>query len=344
MNLAKALSNKVIVAVMISALIALGMLITTRGWLASAQTIGPLDHITLSPETVTLTPGQTQQYSAQGYDANNNAISGLTYVGTVVNGGGAISAGGLFTAGVITGNFPDTIKVTATQGEVTRTAYASVTVAPAAVTPTPTPTATATGTPAPTATPSATPTLGNNDDHDVNDNPGLHKRAWQWFAHRLGFWRDTRSVDATITDKDGTVHKVTVDAGTVASISAPSFTITLKGATTTKSFTTDADTKFRPAAREGKKGLAGLQAGDEVVVVTMDGKVTSVSLVHKPKLGVDEQRAKLKEKLDAKLDKHEEKGLKLKLKVEKRLDKFDDKHDGRGHGDDDDDDHDEDDD
>ncbi len=340
MNLAKALSNKAIVAVMISAIIAMGTLMFSRGWLASAQTIGPLDHITLSPATVTLTVGATQQYSAQGYDANNNAISDLTYVGTVVNGGGVISAGGLFTAGVITGNFADTIKVTATQGEVTRTAFASVTVAPAATTPTPTATVTGTptGTPAPTATPSATATPGHDDDNDdVNNNPGLHKRAWRWFAHKLGM-RDMRSVDATITDKDGVQHKVTIDAGVVASISAPSLTVTLNGATTTKSFTTDADTKFRPAAREGKKGLAGLKVGDEVVVVTMDGKVTTVSLVHRNgKPSIEEQRAKLKERLDAKLDKHEEKGLKLKLKIENRLDKFDDRHDDKDDHDEDDD-------
>ena len=350
MNLAKALSNKAIVAVLLSALIAMGTLMFSRGWLASAQTIGPLDHITLSPATVTLTVGATQQYSAQGYDANNNAISDLTYVGTVVNGGGVISTGGLFTAGVITGNFPDTVKVTATQGEVTRTAFASVTVAPVVTTPTATPTVTGTptviptatvtgtptGTPVPTATPSATATPGHDDDDADKDHERLHKRLWHWFGHR--FWnKDVRSVDSTITMADGTQHKVTVDAGTIASISAPSFTITLKGATTTKSFATDADTKFRPMEREGKKGLAGFKVGDEVIVSTMDGKVMSVLWINRPKPTVDEQRAKLKTKLDAKLDKHEEKGLKLKVKIENRLDKFDDRHDDKDDHDEDDD-------
>lgn len=306
--------------------------ITKTGTASVTVTPGPLDHIVLSPATVTLAAGATQQYSSQGYDANNNSIAGLTYAGSVVNSGGTISAGGLFTAGQITGSFPDTVKVIATQGEITRTAYASVIVVAGTVTPTPTPT----GTPA--ATP--TPVPDNHDDHG-DKGTGLHNKLWKWFAHRLGF-RDVRSIDATVTDKDGTQHKVQIDDGIIASISGQSFTVTMSGATTTKSFATDADTKFRPAAREGKKGLEGFKVGDEVVVLTLDGKVTGVNLVHRPPT-VDEQRTKLETKLQAQLDKHEEKGLKLEAKVQTKLDKFDAKH-GHDGDDNDDDDNDDDDD
>ncbi|MSQ32082.1 MAG: hypothetical protein EXR59_02440 [Dehalococcoidia bacterium] len=297
--------------------------ITKTGTASVIVIPGPLDHMVLSPATFTLAAGATQQYSSQGYDAHNNATSGLTYAGSVVNGCGTISTDGVFTAGQVAGTFANTLKVTANQDTITKEATASVTVTAATATPTPTP---ASGTPTPTSTP------GNNGND--NDHTGLHAMLWKWFAHRLGL-RDVSSIDHTVTDKDGTQHKVQVDSDVIATINGQTFTVTLKGETTTKSFTIDADTKFMPVAREGKKGLAGFQLSDEVVVTTMDSKVSLVQLVHRPKPTVDEKRTKLETKLQAQLDKHEEKGLKLKANIQTKLDKFDAKHEHNGDGNDD---------
>jgi len=74
--------------------------------------VGNLDHIVISPTTVTLAVGGTQQFTAQGQDANNLPITGLTYVWSA-NGGGSISGSGLFAATTL-GIFNDTVQVYAT--------------------------------------------------------------------------------------------------------------------------------------------------------------------------------------------------------------------------------------
>jgi len=100
---------------------------------------GPLDHVVITPGQATLKVGGTKQFSAQGYDASNVTIPNLTYSWFVVAGGGTISNSGLFTAGTVSGNLPNTVQVSTTQGTITNTANASVTVE-TLPTPTPTPT------------------------------------------------------------------------------------------------------------------------------------------------------------------------------------------------------------
>ena len=95
---------------------------------ASVSIPGPLDHVIITPSTATLKVGGTKQFSAQGYDASNLPISNLTYSWSVVAGGGTISNTGLFTAGNVGGSFPNTVLVATTQGAITRTANASVTI------------------------------------------------------------------------------------------------------------------------------------------------------------------------------------------------------------------------
>lgn len=85
---------------------------------------GPLDHIQVTPNPATVTVGLTQQFSAQGYDAGNNPIPGLTYTWSVVNGGGTINPSGLFTAGINPGEYTDT--VVASRGSVQGTATVTV--------------------------------------------------------------------------------------------------------------------------------------------------------------------------------------------------------------------------
>jgi hypothetical protein len=91
---------------------------------------GPLDHVTITPASTTLAMGGTQQFSAQGYDASNVAIPGLTYYwGVAAVGAGTVTQTGLFTAGSIAGSYADAVQVIAVQDSIAvEVAYASVTV------------------------------------------------------------------------------------------------------------------------------------------------------------------------------------------------------------------------
>ncbi len=82
-----------------------------------------IDHVSVNPSTVNLAPGQTRQFSAVGYDVNNNVLHGLSFNWSVVNGGGTIDATGMFTATAI-GTFTNT--VVATTNGISGTATVSV--------------------------------------------------------------------------------------------------------------------------------------------------------------------------------------------------------------------------
>jgi hypothetical protein len=70
---------------------------------------GPLDHIDVTPNPASVVAGASLQFTATGYDAENNPIPNQTYTWSVVNGGGAIDAQGRFTAGLIPGTYLDTV-------------------------------------------------------------------------------------------------------------------------------------------------------------------------------------------------------------------------------------------
>ena len=72
----------------------------------------------------------TQQFVAVGADEFGNRISGLTFAWSVENGGGAIDSEGLFTAGIEPDSYKETVKVTVTQGDLTVSSGADVTVEP----------------------------------------------------------------------------------------------------------------------------------------------------------------------------------------------------------------------
>jgi hypothetical protein len=77
-----------------------------------------LDHIILSPSTLAIAARGTQIYTAQGYDINNNPISGLTYTWSVTNpAAGSINSSGLFTAGTTASSYSNVIQA-ATGGKV----------------------------------------------------------------------------------------------------------------------------------------------------------------------------------------------------------------------------------
>jgi len=71
--------------------------------------LGFIDHIVVTPSSVTLAVGQQQQFTAQGYDMDGDQIPNLSFTWTVVNGGGTIDANGLFTAGTLQGVFQNTV-------------------------------------------------------------------------------------------------------------------------------------------------------------------------------------------------------------------------------------------
>lgn len=103
----------------------------TRDWALLGTTQGVpvppptpvLTTITVSPSSATLTPGQTRQYTALGYDQNGQSMA-FTPTWSVVAGGGTINSNGLFTAGNSGGTFNNTVK--ASSGAVS--GFASVTV------------------------------------------------------------------------------------------------------------------------------------------------------------------------------------------------------------------------
>jgi len=76
--------------------------------------LGPLHHIIVTPASLTLNTGQTQQFTATGYDQNDNIITGLSFVWSVVDpDAGSVDGNGLFTAGTVEGTYPDVVKAEA---------------------------------------------------------------------------------------------------------------------------------------------------------------------------------------------------------------------------------------
>jgi hypothetical protein len=72
---------------------------------------GVLATITVLPNPVSMQISTTQQFTASGKDALGNPFT-ITPIWSVVNGGGTITASGLFTAGTVAGLFTNTIQAT----------------------------------------------------------------------------------------------------------------------------------------------------------------------------------------------------------------------------------------
>lgn len=104
----------------------------TSGTIFGSATVivtpGPLVTITVTPNPATVQVNTTQQFTAVGRDAAGNVVA-ITPVWSVTNGGGTINAStGLFTAGGVTGTFPNTVR--ATSGTIFGTATVIVTAGP----------------------------------------------------------------------------------------------------------------------------------------------------------------------------------------------------------------------
>ncbi|WP_224244180.1 beta strand repeat-containing protein [Hyalangium gracile] len=95
---------------------------------ASVTVTSPLASIQVTPSPATLSINGTQQFTATGKDSAGNTVP-VSVTWSVVNGGGAIDASGLFTAGTTPGTFTNTLK--ATSGAIS--AFVTVTVQPGAL-------------------------------------------------------------------------------------------------------------------------------------------------------------------------------------------------------------------
>lgn len=87
----------------------------TSGTLSGSATVivtaGPLVTIRVSPISATMGTSGTRQFTASGRDANNNPVPIAPPVWSVVNGGGGIDpVSGMFTAGLVTGTFTNTVQ------------------------------------------------------------------------------------------------------------------------------------------------------------------------------------------------------------------------------------------
>jgi hypothetical protein len=71
---------------------------------------GPSE-LVVNPNSVTLDPGATQQFTVTAEDANGDPVTGLEYAWNLAAGGGTLSPTGLFTAGLPAGTFTDTVEV-----------------------------------------------------------------------------------------------------------------------------------------------------------------------------------------------------------------------------------------
>ena len=91
---------------------------------------GPVEQVGIAPNRVELGMGMTQRFVALGADRFGNRISGLKLTWRLVGGGGVIDRSGFFTAGFHPGSYKNTVKASATQGQITRSVTATVTVEP----------------------------------------------------------------------------------------------------------------------------------------------------------------------------------------------------------------------
>ena len=88
---------------------------------------GPLDHVMLSPSTVTLKVGESQQFAAEATDVYGNPISEALLTWEIAGGAGSITADGMFTAGT---NIGEGVTVTAAFNGNTEQKTASVILKP----------------------------------------------------------------------------------------------------------------------------------------------------------------------------------------------------------------------
>ncbi len=129
--------------------LALGvLLLTLAGGIVGCRTLnGPCNAptLTVTPASVTLAAGQTQQFTATLRDASGNIVGG-TITWSVVSGGGSINSAGLFTAGSAAGTFTRTVRAVSDSTSASATVVVVAAAGPlASITVTPNPATMSTG-------------------------------------------------------------------------------------------------------------------------------------------------------------------------------------------------------
>ena len=97
---------------------------------SASITPGPLEQVVIAPNPAVIGMGMSQQFVAVATDRYGNRLSDLAFTWSVGNGGGANDDTGLFIAGTIPGTYADSVKAETTQGTITRSDTASVTIEP----------------------------------------------------------------------------------------------------------------------------------------------------------------------------------------------------------------------
>jgi hypothetical protein len=206
-------------------------------------TAGTLDHVVITPASVTVVVGGTKQFSAQAYDVSNIAITGLNYTWSIVANGGSIGmTTGLFQAGTATGNYPGTVQVSTTQGLITETATASVTVV-------------------------ATPQSQTENESAVK--PNVNKLTSLFNAYIKGIGFENFYGGQWTVKENGTVNTYKVIPGVVKAVSATVLTILPNGQTTNVDFALPAGTSILPKN-------STLTVNDKVFAVTVNDQVKLV--------------------------------------------------------------------
>ncbi|MEK7681665.1 MAG: hypothetical protein AAB502_11660 [Chloroflexota bacterium] len=266
--------------------------VTKSGTASFTVAPGALDRVTVTPASVSLATGGTQQYAATAYDASNNVIPGATFAWSVTS-GGSINATGLLTAGAVAGTYANAVQASTTVSGVTKTASASFTMTAS--------------TPAPqTPNPIGIPAL---------------QALYNGLLHRIGF-DHFLGIEAKVLDGQGNPMSLKAVAGKVTAVTQTSITIMLNGGTDIQTYTVSDKTRYIPAAQSGQKGLAGFQVNDKVTIGLVNGEVT---LVAKVQPQVEKPRpVPSKERIEKQKDQIE----RLREQMNKRLDQLEKRLDG----------------
>ena len=91
---------------------------------------GPLDQVNIEPASVTLEVNREQQFIAKALDEFGNPIPGLTLSFTADEQVGKVDSEGNYIAGTVAGLYQEGVTVMVSQGSVTRTKAATITIEP----------------------------------------------------------------------------------------------------------------------------------------------------------------------------------------------------------------------
>ena len=92
---------------------------------------GALDQVSIEPTSITIQVTEEQQFTAAGFDRFENTVPDLTFSFLSDRTAGQVDSEGTFSAGTEAGAYDDSVTVEVTQGSITKTATADVTLEPA---------------------------------------------------------------------------------------------------------------------------------------------------------------------------------------------------------------------